>query len=63
MFEGSIQTCYTIIEVNKVSFSHPIIKIAPDRMTLYTAFCYVVQCPRGFFVESERPPRLTVNRI
>lgn len=29
MFDGSIQTCYTIIEVNKVSFSHPIIKIAP----------------------------------
>lgn len=28
MFEASFQTCYTTIEVNKVSFSHPIIKIA-----------------------------------
>lgn len=28
MFEAIYQTCYTIIEVNKVSFSHPIIKIA-----------------------------------
>lgn len=63
MFDGRPQTCYTIIEVNKVSFSHPIIKIAPWPHDALPSFGLVVLCHRGFFVESERPCRIICHHI